>query len=221
METMIILGATRAERAVYIDDLLSRLEIGTHDRWILQKDDEKIGIGDIHTFVGNICLVPQFSALSAAIIFNAQRLTPEAQNALLKTLEEPPPHLRIILEADTGDALLPTILSRTSLIRLKTEARQQHEIAEDVRLLVSGKTPAEHLRNSEILLKKYPQPMHFLDSATDVLHQILLDSVQQGNRPDPLSPYAANLLGRMMACRRYLKASVTPIAVMDYLIGLK
>ena len=50
------------------------------------------------------------------IIEDAQLLTPEAQNALLKVLEEPPANTYIIMGTDTKDSLLPTILSRCQII---------------------------------------------------------------------------------------------------------
>lgn len=46
------------------------------------------------------------------VIENAQLLTTESQNALLKTLEEPPPRTIIVLTAISRDAVLPTIQSR-------------------------------------------------------------------------------------------------------------
>jgi hypothetical protein len=55
----------------------------------------------------------------AIIIENAHLLSNEAQNALLKTLEEPPPDTFIILTADNEKALLPTIRSRTQSISIK------------------------------------------------------------------------------------------------------
>ena len=49
---------------------------------------------------------------------SAELLTSAAQNALLKTLEEPPEHTIIILATDVKDILLPTILSRCQIIYL-------------------------------------------------------------------------------------------------------
>lgn len=51
------------------------------------------------------------------IVLDAELMTTEAQNALLKTLEEPPPGVKIILIAEQADQLLPTTLSRCSPVR--------------------------------------------------------------------------------------------------------
>lgn len=54
--------------------------------------------------------------LKAAYIPHADKLTEPAQNALLKLLEEPPPSMIIVLGAANLEAVLPTILSRCTLI---------------------------------------------------------------------------------------------------------
>ena len=48
-----------------------------------------------------------------------QAATPSAQNALLKTLEEAPAHAVMVLTADEPEQLLPTIVSRCEVLRLK------------------------------------------------------------------------------------------------------
>ena len=53
-----------------------------------------------------------------AIVSAAHRMNPDAQNALLKTLEEPGPGTCIILCADDIAPVLPTVLSRTAHLRL-------------------------------------------------------------------------------------------------------
>ena len=52
------------------------------------------------------------------IIGDADTMTAAAQNALLISLEEPPPNVLILLLAESGEALLPTIRSRAQLLRM-------------------------------------------------------------------------------------------------------
>lgn len=52
------------------------------------------------------------------VIDHAESLTDEAANAFLKTLEDPPPHATIVLIAEGPDALLPTVASRCTTLRL-------------------------------------------------------------------------------------------------------
>ena len=62
------------------------------------------------------------------IIPDAEKLTIPAQNALLKTLEEPPEYAVILLIADGTSAFLPTILSRCVI--LQTRAVEEAQIAD-------------------------------------------------------------------------------------------
>lgn len=54
-----------------------------------------------------------------ALIYEADKMTVQAQNCLLKTLEEPPENTCILLITEHPDVLLPTIISRCRHIRLK------------------------------------------------------------------------------------------------------
>ena len=61
----------------------------------------------------------------AAVILFADRMNANAQNALLKTLEEPPPHSLLILVTDVPAALLPTIRSRSQYIDVLQDDRSR------------------------------------------------------------------------------------------------
>jgi DNA polymerase III subunit delta' len=52
-----------------------------------------------------------------ALVASAERMNDAAQNAFLKTLEEPPPHTTLVLIASAEDRLLPTIRSRCARIQ--------------------------------------------------------------------------------------------------------
>lgn len=65
----------------------------------------------------NISLKPMLGRRRVAIIDDADHLGIEAANCLLKTLEEPPPGAVLILLATSRGRLLPTIISRTQLVR--------------------------------------------------------------------------------------------------------
>lgn len=69
--------------------------------------------------VNNAVIRPYRSKYKIYIIENACQMTASAQNALLKTLEEPPPYGVFILCAENGDALLPTVLSRCVVMRFR------------------------------------------------------------------------------------------------------
>lgn len=63
-------------------------------------------------------VLPNESSYRAIILANAQGMTPQAQNALLKILEEPPRHVLFILTCDNRTQLLETIRSRCVCLTL-------------------------------------------------------------------------------------------------------
>ena len=72
----------------------------------------------VRDLVGELALMPLEGGARVAIIESADRMNEDAQSALLKTLEEPPAGVTIILCADQEARLLPTVRSRCFRIRL-------------------------------------------------------------------------------------------------------
>ena len=79
-----------------------------------------IGVEDIRTGVNDdIIIKPYSSDWKIYIISEAEKMTVQAQNALLKTLEEPPAYAVIILLTSNIDSMLSTILSRCVVLNMK------------------------------------------------------------------------------------------------------
>jgi DNA polymerase-3 subunit delta' len=79
---------------------------------------DQIRIGRIAELAMALSLLAMEGRHRVAIVTAAQRMNPDAQNALLKTLEEPGSGTCIILCADDTAPLLPTLLSRVAHLRL-------------------------------------------------------------------------------------------------------
>jgi hypothetical protein len=79
---------------------------------------ERIGIGQVREIIRSAQFSPVQADCKVCLIAQAEGLTIEAANALLKILEEPPRGLRFILLAEHPSDLLPTIVSRSRLIRV-------------------------------------------------------------------------------------------------------
>lgn len=79
---------------------------------------DKLGIEAAKKIKQHLSLKPLKSNYKAVVIEAAWNLTLEAQNALLKSLEEPTGEALIILGVDSEDKLLPTIVSRCQVIHL-------------------------------------------------------------------------------------------------------
>ncbi len=76
-------------------------------------------IDDIRDLMRQLALKPYGSRLRVAILEDFDRVLPPAQDALLKTLEEPAQHAVLLLLAQSLERILPTIRSRTQIIALR------------------------------------------------------------------------------------------------------
>lgn len=78
-----------------------------------------IGVEDIRKITQDVVIKPYSSKRKIYIINEAEKMTVQAQNALLKTLEEPPAYAVIILLTTNVNAMLQTILSRCVVLNMK------------------------------------------------------------------------------------------------------
>ncbi len=82
-----------------------------------------ISVDDIRAQVNNdVAIKPYSGPYKIYIINEAEKMTPQAQNAILKTLEEPPEYAVILLLTTNVNSLLPTILSRCVVLNMKPVA---------------------------------------------------------------------------------------------------
>jgi DNA polymerase-3 subunit delta' len=90
-------------------------------------DRDRPDAGTVRRLASDLVLLPVEGGARVAILERADRLTDDAQTALLKTLEEPPSGVTIILCADDEDRLMPTVRSRCTRIRLGPVAVREIE----------------------------------------------------------------------------------------------
>lgn len=95
---------------------------GNHPDLIYVKHEKanSIGVDDIRDQINNTIMIrPYSSYYKIYIVDEAEKMTVQAQNALLKTIEEPPSYAIMILITTNQEAFLPTILSRCVQLKLK------------------------------------------------------------------------------------------------------
>lgn len=81
--------------------------------WLRHEKPASIGVDDIREqLIGDMQIKPYSSKYKIYIIDEAEKLTVQAQNALLKTIEEPPSYGIVILLTTNADIFLQTIISR-------------------------------------------------------------------------------------------------------------
>lgn len=76
-------------------------------------------VDDVKPIIESVEFKPASSRYKIYIIDECHMLSNAAWNALLKTLEEPPPHVRFIFATTEGDKVLPTIISRCQRFDLR------------------------------------------------------------------------------------------------------
>ena len=91
--------------------------------YVSHEKPNTISVDDIRAQINNdIAIKPYSSPYKIYIMNEAEKMTPQAQNAILKTLEEPPEYAVIMLLTSNVNGLLPTILSRCVVLNMKPVA---------------------------------------------------------------------------------------------------
>lgn len=95
---------------------------GNHPDLIYVKHEKpnSIGVDDIREQIHDTIMIrPYSSRYKIYVVDEAEKMTVQAQNALLKTIEEPPSYAIVVLITTNEEAFLPTILSRCVKLNLK------------------------------------------------------------------------------------------------------
>lgn len=117
------------------DDIMARpcgicrscrlIQSGNHPDILYSETDPQTGalkIEAIRTMTGRIAMKPYEARHRVAIFPDFDHAQPRAQDALLKTLEEPPPYAVLILLAESTETVLSTITSRSQMLHLRPVA---------------------------------------------------------------------------------------------------
>lgn len=125
-------GSGKLSLANNLAEAVLKLDSGKLDKYGYLKriepiDDKVIGIDEIRDLERFLSLrVPIDNEFNRAVIVqDSQNMSLEAQNALLKLLEEPPEGTILILTVNHSQSLLPTIRSRTQTINLTKPAENE------------------------------------------------------------------------------------------------
>lgn len=114
-----------------------RFAAGTYPDYIEMRPEKKtIGVEEIRALIDRVSIKPFEGGTYAVLICEADKMTPQAQNALLKTLEDPPGSAVFFLLAERLGTLLNTIVSRCRVVHfhsidesLVVQALAKHGIA--------------------------------------------------------------------------------------------
>ena len=111
---------TGADRPCGVCPACKRVQAGVHpDLHRVVPEKNAIRVDAIRELIDALSMRPYEGGYHVAIIEQADRMNPSAQNALLKTLESPVGDVMFFLISDTPGALLPTVVSRCQEIRMR------------------------------------------------------------------------------------------------------
>jgi DNA polymerase III delta prime subunit len=159
------------------------------------EDDTRVRIGQIRALQASFRLRGSERGRRAAVIADAEWLNQEAQNALLRLLEEPPPQTTLVLVASSSAGLLATVRSRCQ--RVTFPAAGSHaplgpEASEEERALVSRLEELPHQEVPDLLdwAESYRGPRaiaasavgELLGTASAWLHHRVAQAAQAGRR---------------------------------------
>ena len=163
-----------------------RVLSGTHPdvhTVVPEKDKKTIGVDALRDVIDEVS-TKSFEGSAKAMIFpEAERMTPAAQNCLLKTLEEPPQDTVFFLITDQPGALLPTIVSRCRVIRF-------HPLSvEDAarRLVALGEPEENAMRRARMAEGCVGQALAIDEERLTLLSQ-LTQAVFSAHRPGDVLP---------------------------------
>ncbi len=183
MTSFIICSTDKKKRVEFAKDFFEKKNIDRFDITLIQKEEDSknlqtIGVQDVKKIQGKIFLKPLHSKEKAVIIEDADLLTIEAQNALLKALEEPPANTYIMLGAESSEKLLPTLLSRCQMIKLKTPipflSKEELEELTDFASNLNKMAIGDRLKKAEILAKNKDEAIIWIEKLILVLREQML-----------------------------------------------
>ena len=210
MHAFLITGGTKDQRLAHIADKQKEWKISAFDYHSLLPIEHSIGIANVRDFQSQLLLSPYNSPKKLGIIEEAHTMTIEAQNALLKTLEEPPNRTVLFLECPVADALLPTILSRCTVVNLGIATTKDSADA-----LAQCLNTLEHIAREPIgkrialvdeIAKTREEAKHWVELAIMATRQNMLAHPTDNHH---------RLVRSLLAAQSQLSANVTPKLVLD------
>lgn len=163
------------------------------DYFEINKDStESIKIDEIRNMQEKIIERPITSSKKVYIINNAENMTVEAQNCLLKTLEEPPEFITIILVANNENTILPTIKSRCTKVafteenakELSEEDKQRYETLEKIFGNIEKYKSIDLLNKIDVLYKDKDNIFESLDFINIILIKKAKENIKYVNYID-------------------------------------
>ncbi len=199
MHSYIISGSTSTTREIEALSLCKRWNIHPFDIIRIENEESSVGIAQIRAFISSLQLKPSQSLLHAGFIPQGELLTTAAQQALLKTLEEPPESVRIIISVPNISLMLPTIVSRCQVISMSSTdifSDQELDTAWETIVNLQKASIGQRVTICGNLGKTKEELSTFLSCSIAAVRKKLLQD-------DQVNPQYASLLHRLLHAKKY------------------
>lgn len=166
--------------------------------YVTHEKPASVGVDDIRDQVTDtIQIRPYNGSYKIYIIDESEKMTIQAQNALLKTIEEPPAYAVILLLTTNPDAFLPTIISRCVQLKMKplkdsvireyliSRLSVPESLAEVYAAFAKGNLgKAVRIAQSEEFQHMYEELLHLLKNVQDMDISMLLNYIKKLKEED-------------------------------------
>lgn len=160
MQSILISSKDKLRGREETEKIFKNLKIHKFDVTILEYE-KAVGIKDAREIQEKVYLKPLKSEVRAILLDATTGITIEAQNALLKTLEEAPDATLIIVQVLNANEILPTILSRCKIIEVDSK-KIYADTSTILKMINSGK--GDRLKIAQDLSKDKTEALDFLES---------------------------------------------------------
>lgn len=215
IKSKLIVGGNKEEREKIAqrmaEKIIGKLLCSPHPDFIVVNGKGSIGINQIREVERQLFLKPYSAPAKVVLFLEAERLTLPAQNALLKIIESPPDHSFIIFTTPHPSFLLPTVISRCEIIRIKPETKINMIKEEKINQIIKMRV-GERLKIATLYSSTKTQ-------ATEFLYQLLLECRQQMIREPSIKK--ARFINLILKTLIIIQKNVNPIlATGNLLINL-
>lgn len=216
MHTFVIFEPNATLRQQIIQEQLTIHQLSSFNCVTLLSDAPSIGIAETRQFIKSLSLAPHSGDYTAGVIPNTHLLTPDAQQSLLKTLEEPPLHAYIFLGAEHILQLLPTIVSRCiPIVHQGIVTQRNDEECSTIQSLLTSlysASPGERIRRIQSIGKTKDEIDHWIDIALYVLHTQLSNHEHKIGDPS----IVRSLIHHLIRTKKYLTYNVQPLFLIEH-----
>ena len=180
----LIIGGTIEKRSELVGMIVKKLTVSVYDLHTTTPSEKtnRTGIADIKSCIHDLSLTPVEGNVKACVFYELQTATREAQNALLKLVEEPDIYTAVFITADRKESILPTIVSRCQLVVL-SNSQDELTVPPEIRTLheILSASPGVKLYFAEQLAKDKQAAIQKLTGLVALLRDNLITSSKEEN----------------------------------------